>query len=80
MNENQEEKLKNIINFIIALFLVILVILINLSYWAFIIIVTKWIVTIFIPGVTWETITFFVVIYYILRKISEKIVKVVKRK
>lgn len=80
MNEKSEEKLKDIIKFIIALFFVILVILLNLGYWAFIVVLMKWIVTIFIPDVTWETIAFSVAIYYILRKISAKIVRVVKRK
>lgn len=77
MNENFDEKLKDLVKFITALFIFVLVLLLNLAYWTFIAIVVKWILTFFIPDIGWEIPIFVVVVYYILRNF---VVRVVKRK
>lgn len=77
MNEKFDEKLKDFVKFIIALFFVALVLFLNLAYWTFIVIVTKWILTFFIPDIGWKIPIFATVVYYILRNFG---VRVVKRK
>lgn len=61
--------MKDIINFLMALLLVIFVIFLRLAQVAFIVIILKWTLELFIPGIGWKIPILLYVASYFVRRI-----------
>lgn len=67
------DKIKNIIKFLIAVLFFIFIVFLNLAYWAFIVFVVKWILEFFIPDIGWKIPIISCAIYYFVREITLKV-------
>ena len=75
MNKQMEERLKDFLKFLFALFFLLLILFLNLVFWCFIVALVKWVLEIFIPDIGWKIPIFSVFLYYLLSKITVRVVK-----
>lgn len=61
--------MKDVINFLMALLLVVFVIFLRLTYVAFIVIILKWTLELFIPDIGWKIPILLYVASYFVRRI-----------
>lgn len=75
MSRLTKEKLKNLAKFIFALFFFIFILLLNVLYWAAIVVGVKWIISFMIPNIGWKIPILVTFLFYVIKNISVRMLK-----